>query len=106
MGLATLIFWSGRNYYVRKPPAREARTAGVFSVVRAAFRESGKAGGALRALGVMSLLTTVVLPGIAMAIMVFVAFQHDITPFVRKIGKAALVCVGLWYLIVVVTSLL
>ena len=106
MGLATLIFWSGRKHYVRKPPARESKTAGFFKVFLAAFRESGSAGGALQVMGTMSLLTTVVLPGVAMVIMVFVAFQHEITPTIRLLGQVALGCVGLWYLIVVVASLL
>jgi len=32
MGLATLVFWLGTRYYVRKPPSRETRSAGFFQV--------------------------------------------------------------------------
>ena len=38
MGLATLIFWSGRGRYVKVPPTRETRAAGFFSVLFAALR--------------------------------------------------------------------
>ena len=33
MGIATIIFWLGRNKYLRQPPARAAQQAGVLSVV-------------------------------------------------------------------------
>jgi len=33
MGLATLIFWLGRKYYVRKPPQPPAQTIGIFRVL-------------------------------------------------------------------------
>jgi POT family proton-dependent oligopeptide transporter len=32
MGLATLVFWSGTRYYVRKPPNRKTNTAGFFQI--------------------------------------------------------------------------
>jgi proton-dependent oligopeptide transporter, POT family len=38
MGVATLIFWLGRKHYVRQPPARQSRQAGVVSVVTFAFK--------------------------------------------------------------------
>ena len=33
MGIATIIFWLGRNKYLRQPPARTAHQAGVMSVI-------------------------------------------------------------------------
>ncbi|MBL9172971.1 MAG: MFS transporter [Verrucomicrobiales bacterium] len=38
MGLATLIFWLGTPHYVRVPPARETRAAGLLAVFREAWR--------------------------------------------------------------------
>jgi len=32
MAIATLVFWSGTRFYVRKPPNREMKTAGFFQV--------------------------------------------------------------------------
>jgi len=45
MAIATFIFWSGRNHYVRVPPSRVTRRAGFFKVLFAALtgtREKGK----------------------------------------------------------------
>lgn len=33
MAVATLIFWLGRNKYVRQPPQRDSKEAGIFSVL-------------------------------------------------------------------------
>ena len=33
MGIATLIFWSGRHRYIKAPPASETRSAGFFPVL-------------------------------------------------------------------------
>jgi proton-dependent oligopeptide transporter, POT family len=38
MGLATIIFWLGRKRYVRVPPARSTKEAGVLPVLLYAFR--------------------------------------------------------------------
>lgn len=38
MGLATLVFWLGRNRYVRQPPARQSDTVGITSILAYAFR--------------------------------------------------------------------
>src|SRR5262245_43003986 len=46
MGLATLIFWLGTRYYVRKPPSRETRTAGFFKVFWHALTARSKDPGA------------------------------------------------------------
>jgi POT family proton-dependent oligopeptide transporter len=38
--------------------------------------------------------------------MVLIAFTDKLTPLMRGVGMAALICVGVWYLLIVVTSLL
>ena len=106
MGLATLIFWLGTKYYVRKPPARETRTAGFFSVFLAAFRNLGNASFDLRSAAVASLLTSIVLPVLVMVGMVFVALQQHITPAVRTIGWIAVGSLSLWYLLVLGLSII
>jgi proton-dependent oligopeptide transporter, POT family len=45
MGLATLIFWLGTRYYVRKPPSREASTAGFFQIFWYALTAGNKNAG-------------------------------------------------------------
>ncbi len=45
MGLATLVFWMGTRYYVRKPPSRETRTAGFFQIFWHALTKGSKAPG-------------------------------------------------------------
>jgi len=44
MAIATLIFWSGRKYYVRVAPSRETRQAGFFRVFFAALFGQAEAG--------------------------------------------------------------
>jgi len=106
MGLATLIFWLGTKYYVRKPPARETQTAGFFSVFLTAFRNLGHASFDLRSAAVASLLTSIVLPVLVMVGMVFVALQQHITPAVRTIGWIAVGSLSLWYLLVLGLSII
>jgi len=104
MALATLIFWLGTKHYVRKPPTRETRTAGFFSVFLTAKRNLGDAGAGLRTAAQVSMLTSVVLPAIIMIGMVFVAFQSKVSGFVKFIGWGSVACVGIWYLLVLVAS--
>lgn len=105
MAVATVIFWSGRKYYTRVPPSRETKTPGFFNVFFAAYRQSTSSLGPLH-----NLLTTIGLPILIMIGLTFVAVfdtvTHHTTPLVRNIGLAALVCVGLWYASVVISSLL
>ncbi|MFM7101226.1 MAG: POT family MFS transporter [Verrucomicrobiota bacterium] len=44
MALATLIFWLGTRHYVRRPPARETRTAGFLAVFGHALRRGPQPG--------------------------------------------------------------
>jgi proton-dependent oligopeptide transporter, POT family len=106
MALATFIFWLGTRHYVRKPPARETRTAGFFAVFLTAFRNLPRGQYALNASAVISLLTTVVLPLLMMIGMVYVAVQHQVTPAVKTVGWVAVGCFGFWYLLVVGASVL
>lgn len=106
MAIATLIFWMGTRYYVRKPPARETRTAGFFPVFLTAFRLMPRQDVKLRVAATVSLLTTVWLPVLIMVGMVWVALKHDVTPVVRVIGWTSIGCLGVWYLLVLAASLL
>jgi len=106
MALATLVFWLGTKHYVRKPPAKETRTPGFFKVFLLAFSNLDKRDFSLTATAVVSLLTCVILPLLAMVGMVFVALRHDVTASVKAVGWGALICVGLWYLLVLAASFL
>lgn len=105
MAFATFIFWLGTKHYVRKAPARETRTAGFFTVFMAAFRSLGGSNGELKLLSFGSLLTSVILPLVAMVGMVIVALHHHMTPLARGIGWLSVVCLGLWYLLLLGMSL-
>jgi POT family proton-dependent oligopeptide transporter len=106
MALATFIFWLGTKHYVRKPPMKETRTAGFFSVFLASFRNLASGRTSVRTMAVISLLNTAVLPLLAMVGMVFVAMQRDVTPAVKIVGWGAVGCFSLWYLLVLVAGLL
>lgn len=105
MAIATFVFWSGRKYYLRVPPSRETKTPGFFDVFFAAYRQAGSPIDALH-----NLVTTIGLPIVAMIGLTFVSvytvISHQSTPGVRAVGWAALICVGLWYASVVISSLL
>ena len=106
MALATLIFWLGTKHYVRKPPTKETRTPGFFTVFFLAFRNLDKQDLRLTASAIVSLLTCVVLPLVAMVGMIFVALRHDVHQLERIVGWVALSCVGVWYLLVLGASFL
>lgn len=101
MGLATLIFWLGTKHYVRRPPARESKAPGYLEVFIAAYRTSDFSPAAF-----ISILNTVVLPGVAMIGLVTVAVLHEPTPLAKAIGWASISCVGLWYLLVILSAVL
>ena len=104
MAIATFVFWSGRKHYLHVPPSRETKTPGFFDVFFAAYRQSASPLAPLH-----YLLTTIGLPILVMIGLTFVAvfntLAHHTVPLVRGIGLAALVCVGLWYASVVISSL-
>jgi POT family proton-dependent oligopeptide transporter len=103
MAIATFVFWLGRKQYTRVPPTRETRNAGFFNVFFAAYRESRS-----RLLPLQNLVTTIGLPFLVMAGLAFFSVYKTVThhsnALVDGIGTAALVCAGLWYLSVVLSS--
>jgi POT family proton-dependent oligopeptide transporter len=105
MGLATLIFWLGTKHYVRKPPAKETRTAGFLAVFLTAFRRLTGGGLSLSAAGLTSVLNTVALPLLMMIGMVFVALRTEVTASVKMVGWGTVGCFGVWYLLVLGASL-
>ena len=104
MALATLIFWLGTKYYIRKPPANETRTAGFFKVFLDAFRHSSGAPADVRLASIVSVLTSAILPLMATLGMAFISFQHSLSPLMKSIGWTALGCLVLWYLLLLVAS--
>lgn len=102
MGLATFIFWLGTKHYVRKPPARDSRSAGFLPVFLTAFRNQTHG---ISGTAVLSILTTIVLPLVAMVGLVIVSLLHKPTPFVKAVGWTALGCIGVWYLLVIVSCI-
>ncbi|HEY2082564.1 MAG TPA: MFS transporter [Verrucomicrobiae bacterium] len=105
MAIATFVFWLGRKYYVNVPPSRETRTPGFFDIFFTAYRQSRSSLAPLH-----NLLTTIGLPLVVMVgltfVAVYVTFTHHLTPVIHGIGWAALICAGLWYASVVISSVL
>ncbi len=105
MGVATFVFWLGTKYYTRVAPSRETHRAGFFNVFFAAWQQSSSS-----LLPLHTLLTTIGLPLLVMIgltfFSVYATVAHEIVPAVRYIGWASLICAGLWYGSVVLSSLL
>lgn len=102
MAIATFIFWLGTKHYVRVPPSRQTKTAGFLPVFFSAYsNQTGAAVGPA-----LNILTSLGMPLVAIAALTFVGLKHDITPAVRVFGQVALGWVGLWYGLIVVSSLL
>jgi POT family proton-dependent oligopeptide transporter len=105
MGIATFIFWRGTKYYTRVPPSRETKTPGFFNVFLAAYRRSPSP-----LVPLHNLLTTMGLPLVVMIGLTFFSVSatlaHGTTSLARDIGWAALICAGVWYVSVVLSSLL
>jgi len=70
MAVATLIFWLGTKYYVRKPTNRETNHAGFFTVFRSACRASQTTPWQ----PLLNVFTTIGLPVMAMALMTLLGF--------------------------------
>ncbi len=102
MAVATLIFWLGTKHYVRKPTNRETNHSGFFTVFMTAWRASRTTPW----LPLLNLFTTVGLPVLAMIIMVWLFFSKGGGASAKFLGWAALTCVGLWYVFVIVFSIL
>jgi POT family proton-dependent oligopeptide transporter len=105
MAIATFIFWLGTKYYTRVPPSRETKNAGFFDVFFAAYRMFPSP-----LLPLHNLLTTIGLPLVAMVGLAYFSVSatiaHGTTPIARDIGWVSLICAGLWYASVVISSLL
>lgn len=100
MGLATFIFWLGTKHYVRKPPTRETRSAGFLPVFLNAFANQT---GGISAKATLSVLTTIVLPALALVGLVVVSLPKTPTPFEMSVGRTAIGCIGIWYLLVILS---
>ena len=106
MALATLVFWLGTKHYVRRPPNKETRTAGFFSVFLTAFRHLPKGNTGLTVTAMVSVLICIVCPLVLMLGMVYVGLHHKHTPTVQFIGWGSVACLGFWYVLVVGASVL
>jgi POT family proton-dependent oligopeptide transporter len=97
MAVATLIFWLGRRYYLRKPTNRETRHAGFFTVFWSAFRASPSTPW----MALLNFFTTIVLPVLIMGLMVWVFFSKGGGGFTKTLGWISVDLVGVWYLLVI-----
>src|ERR1035438_3821165 len=101
MALATLIFWLGTKHYTRKPTTRETKHAGFFTVFMSAWRASQTTPW----LALLNVFTTIGLPVLSMAIMIWLFFSGN-GGLEKILGWAALGGLGLWYLLVIGMSLM
>jgi len=101
MAIATSIFWLGRKKYVRVPPSRKTRSGGFIPVFFYAYAHRTTSGfGPL-----LNILTTLGAPLFIMVALAIVGFA-EVNPVTRAIGWAAVSCTVLWYVSVLLTSLL
>jgi dipeptide/tripeptide permease len=103
MAIATFVFWLGTKHYVRVPPSRETKKAGFMTVFLSAYRSYQ--GSKLEPL--FNLVTTIGLPLFVMVALTCVAFMPNETAWrtsIQSIGWVALVCVAVWYVLVVAFS--
>jgi len=102
MAVATLIFWLGTRYYTRKPTSRETKHAGFFTVFWSAFRASE----GTPWLALLNVVTTIGLPVLSMALMIWVFFSKGGDALTNSLGWISLSLVGVWYLLVIGLSVL
>ena len=102
MAIATFIFWLGTKHYVRVPPSHATKSAGFLPVFLNAFKNNTEGS----VVPVVNLLTTIGLPLIAMVALTYVALKKELTPFACYVGWGALACAELWYVLIVLSSLL
>jgi POT family proton-dependent oligopeptide transporter len=101
MALATLIFWRGTKYYVCQPTNHETRHAGFFTVFWTAYRGSRT----VPWMALANLFVTIGLPVLIMILMVCVFFG-EAGGFAKTLGWLSASLIGVWYLLVIVLSLL
>ena len=102
MAVATFIFWRGTKHYVRVPTNRQLHHAGFFTVFWNAFRS----GPQVRFSALLNIITTIGLPVMAIILMCVLGFSHRTGASAQFLGWAALICIGIWYLLVILLSLL
>ena len=101
MGIATFVFWLGTPKYVRVPPSRKTKSAGFIAVFFNAYANCTGSG-----LGpLLNILTTLGAPLFIMVTLGIVA-SFDMSPAMKVIGWAAVICTALWYAAVLGFSLL
>lgn len=106
MALATLIFWLGTRHYVMKPPAKDTRTAGFLTVYLAALKNFNRSNWSLNLAVLTNFLSSLALPVLAIPLMVYVSLSHGATPFAKLLGQITVGILALWYLLLLVGSLL
>src|ERR1035437_9211335 len=102
MAIATFIFWRGTRHYVRVPTNRQLHHAGFFTVFWNAYR----AGNQFHFAAVLNLVATIGLPVLAMVLMTILGFSHRTGVTAQCLGWTALGGIGVWYLLVIILSLL
>lgn len=102
MGIATFVFWLGTKHYFRVPPSRDTKQAGFISVFWHAYRSGSKT----LSLPSVYILATIGIPLLVMILITYLSFQKGYGTAVQTASWAALICVGLWYALVLVLSFL
>jgi POT family proton-dependent oligopeptide transporter len=103
MALATLIFWLGTKYYIRVPTNRELKHAGFFAVFWHAYCARTQQ---FKFTALLNLFTALGLPALAMLLMTVLGFSGRSGASAKCLGWTAMGCIGVWYLLVIVLSLL
>jgi len=102
MAVATFIFWLGTKHYVRVPTNRQLHHAGFFTVFWHAYRASRQH----KFAAVLNIVATIGLPVLAMVLMTVLGFSHRTGVTAQCLGWTSLGCIGVWYLLVIVLSVL
>jgi len=102
MALATLIFWLGTRYYTRIPTNRELKHAGFFTVFWHAYCADTQ----FKFAALLNIIATIGLPVLAMVLMTVLGFSGRTGVAAQFLGWTSLGCIGVWYLLVIVLSLL
>ena len=102
MAIATFIFWLGTKHYVRVQTNRQLHHAGFFTVFWHAYRASRQ----YKFAAVLNIVATIGLPVLAMVLMTVLGFSHRTGVTAQCLGWTSLGCIGVWYLLVIVLSVL
>ena len=102
MALATLIFWLGTKFYIRVPTNRQLHHAGFFTVFWHAYRADTQ----FKFAALLNIIATIGLPVLAMALMTVLGFSGKTGVTAQFLGWTSLGCIGVWYLLVILLSLL